>query len=374
MKLSQLHLVNFKNYAEASLAFNEGVTCLLGQNGAGKTNILDSIYYLSFCKSYFNPIDSQNIRHGESLFVVQGKFIDDEGNNEEVYCGFAKGKKKQFKRNKKEYEKLSDHIGKFPAVMISPQDSDLIQEGSDVRRKLLDGIIAQFNKPYLEHILSYQRLLQQRNALLKKFGETRRFDEDALEVYDEQMAPLATSIHNERKQFLEEFVPIFSSIFNDLSHQRETVSLEYSSQLEQKDIRELWKASRDADRHKQYTTSGVHKEDLIFKIGDHPIKRFGSQGQQKTFLIALKLAQYRHLQSKTVTKPMLLLDDIFDKLDGSRVEQLMKHVTQPEFGQVFVTDTSTDRLPNLFEKLGTTINSYEVTGGEIKKTESLIKE
>lgn len=364
MLLTQLHLLNFKNYEDASFEFEDGVTCLLGPNGSGKTNVLDSIYYLSFCKSYFNPVDSQNIRFGSDMFVVQGTFTGESGNTDTVYCGFARGKKKQFKRNKKEYERLSDHIGLFPTVIIAPQDADLIQEGSDVRRKLLDGIIAQFDKTYLEEILNYQRLLQQRNALLKTFNESRRFDEEALAIYDEQMDPLARRIYTSRSTFLSDFIPVFARIFKELSGGREEVSLEYSSQLADATMLELLASRRDMDRSRLHTTAGIHKDDLIFQIMGKPLKRFGSQGQQKTFLLALKLAQFEYLRTITGKKPLLLLDDIFDKLDGQRIEHLMKTVTAEGFGQVFLTDTSLTRLPELLDKLDAPSRVFEVERGE----------
>ncbi len=364
MHLKQLSLVNFKNYPEAEFEFSPQINCLVGNNGEGKTNLLDAIYYLSFCKSYFNPIDRQNIRHDEPFFVIQGTF-DKEEKEEKVYCGLKRNQKKQFKRNKKEYSRLADHIGLFPLVMVSPYDSDLISEGSETRRKFIDSIIAQYDRVYLDNIISYNKVLSQRNALLKKFHEGRYFDPDSLEIWDVQLVDLGTKIHAARKTFLEAFIPVFQKHFDEISGGKETVHLEYKSQLNGGDFATLLAEAVEKDRVLHYSSLGTHKDDLLFKIGEFPIKKFGSQGQQKSYLIALKLAQFEHIKSIKKCTPILLLDDIFDKLDETRAQHLMELVSSNVFGQIFITDTHATRVPELFEHLDINLKRFTIQSGEV---------
>ncbi|HCA83970.1 MAG TPA: DNA replication and repair protein RecF [Flavobacteriales bacterium] len=350
MQLARLSLFSFKNISDLSLEFCPGVNCLLGDNGEGKTNILDAIHYLSFCKSYFNLSDIQNIKHGESFFMVQGLY-EEKGESVEVSCSQKKGQKKRFKRNKKEYDRLSDHIGQIPLVMISPADADLINEGSEVRRKFIDTIISQYDRHYLEQLIDYNKVLAQRNALLKRFGETGSYSQELLEVWDIRLVELARTIHANRHQFLSGFSVLFTRFFRIISGGKEEVTIDYKSDLSEDDFFSVLKRSLPRDRATEYTQVGIHKDDLIFKMGGHPIKRFGSQGQQKSFLIALKIAQYYHLLEVKGKAPILLLDDIFDKLDEHRVSRMMEMVTAPGFGQVFVTDTDREKLPRLLDQL-----------------------
>jgi DNA replication and repair protein RecF len=350
MFLKSLSLIQFKNHEEQQFSFTSGINCLVGENGVGKTNVLDAIYYLTFCKSYFNPIDSQNILHGEGFFVVQGEF-DREGKSEVIHCGLKKGQKKSFKRNKKEYERLADHIGLFPLVMVTPSDTELIHNGSELRRKFIDGVISQFNKSYLDHLLNYNRAVAQRNAFLKRLAEERRTDDATLEVWDMQLEQYGTPIFEARKEFLQGFIPIFQKYYDMLGQGREEVSLDYDSQLTDIALDKLLEENRSKDYRLTYTSVGIHKDDLAFLINGHPLKKFGSQGQQKSFVVALKLAQFDYIKEQKGIKPLILLDDIFDKLDPSRVKALLQLVSEDHFGQIFVTDANKERMNELFDDI-----------------------
>lgn len=346
MYLKNISLVNFKNYTAAELDFCTGINCFTGVNGEGKTNLLDAIHYLSFCKSFFNPIDSQNILHDAPFFMIQGTF-EVEGANEEIYCGQKRSQKKQFKRNKSEYGRLADHIGLFPLVMISPADTDLINEGSESRRKYMDSVIAQFDRAYLEDLINYNKIISQRNALLKRFAETGRFVKDSLEVWDLQMVDFAKRINKKRKSLIDELIPIFQRYYELLSGGREQVQIIYHSDLNYEDFDVVLKAALVKDRAFQYSTVGVHKDDLELKLNGYPVKKYGSQGQQKSYLIAMKLAQYDYIKKIKNVDPLLLLDDIHDKLDEARVKQLMELVSSEHFGQIFITDTHSDRISGI---------------------------
>lgn len=365
MYLKNLQLLNFKNYTEVSIDLSSHINCFLGANGGGKTNLLDAIFYLAFCKSFFNPIDSQIIKESESIMFIQGDFEKD-NKNEKIHLGIKKGQKKQLKRNKKVYAKLADHIGFIPLVMISPSDSLLILEGSEVRRKFLDLIISQYNRNYLENLIQYNKALSQRNRLLKKFMELRQFDEASIEIWDEQLVQYGTPIHEVRREFIRDFMPLFQKHYEYISDNNEAVKLVYQSQLEEEDFEILLKSHREKDRRLTYSTAGIHKDDLIFEISDKPLKKFGSQGQQKTYLLALKLAQAEYLKEIKNVAPILLLDDIYDKLDENRIEKLMDIVQKDWFGQVFITDTHLERLPKLFEQWKTNYKAFNITKGEIK--------
>ena len=347
--LKKLSLVNFKNIASQSFDFQEKINCFVGNNGVGKTNVLDAIYYLSYAKSYFNPIAVQNVKHGESFFVIEGDY-QLKGRSEKIVCSLKKGQKKVLKRNDAPYDKFSDHFGQFPLVIISPADRDLVIEGSDVRRKFIDGVISQQNKTYLQDLIAYNKILSQRNALLKYFAANRTFDADNLNIYNYQLTNLGNRIFEIRKDFLKEFIPIFDEKYRLVSGEKEQVDSVYKSQLFDMDFEALLEKSLDKDKILQYTTSGIHKDDLIFNIGSHPIKKFGSQGQQKSFLIALKLAQFDFIKNHTEIVPILLLDDIFDKLDEDRVMHIIDLVDNDDFGQIFITDTHSDRTENLIQK------------------------
>ena len=361
--LSSLNIVNFKNYQQAELDFSEDINCFTGDNGSGKTNILDAIYYLSFCKSYFNPVDYQNIRHGEDFFVIEGTFEVEE--TETVFCGVKKGQKKTFKRNKKAYERLADHIGNFPCVMVSPYDTELVKEGSSLRRKFIDSIISQYDRVYLDNLINYNKALSQRNNLLKYFFENRTFSEEELSIWDVQLVELGDYLYDKRNEFIEKFSPLFSQYYKIISDDNEEVTVSYQSQLHRGKFADLLTSCRPDDRRRTFSTVGLHKDDLIMKIGDYPIKKFGSQGQQKSLLIAMRLAQFQFIKDVKGYDPILLLDDIFDKLDDSRVKNLLKLVNEGHFGQIFITDTSEERMQRVFEQIGARFNIFNVTKGKV---------
>lgn len=347
MYLSQLKLLDFKNYKDADITFESNVNCLVGDNGMGKTNLLDAIYYLSFCKSYFNPIDSQNIRNGAQLFAIHGTYqIDEE--KVQTSCIFRDGQKKM-RWDGKNCRSFAEHIGRIPLVMVSPSDQQFLLGGSDIRRKFIDGVISQTNHEYLIHLIGYQKTLLQRNKLLKQFGEEHHFDDALLSVWNDQLVQHAVVLYQGRLDFLEIFIPLFEYYYRFLSHQSEQPSLHYISQVECP--AHYCKILQDNLRHDyavQYSTVGPHKDDFDVWIGDFPVRRFGSQGQQKTVTLALKLAQFDYLFKHFGKKPLLLLDDIFDKLDMRRISQLLEMVGGDAFGQVFLTDTQPGRIEQIF--------------------------
>lgn len=349
MHLENISLVNFKNCRQLNLQFTPGVNCFVGHNGAGKTNLLDAIHYLSFCKSYFNSFDNQNIFHTEDMFVIQGQFTRN-GQAEEVYCAQKRNDRKQFKRNKKDYGRLSEHIGLLPVVMISPTDTELILEGSEVRRRFVDSILSQIDAHYLNNLIEYNKALLQRNAMLKRFYETHTWDDTLMAIWDEQLIARGTEIFEKRKEFTEAFTKLFEVVYGEISGSRETASLQYSSQLLEGEFTDLLAKAQNKDRAVLYTTTGIHKDDWVFIKEGHPLKKFASQGQQKSFIIALKIAQFHFLRNHFNAPPILLLDDIFDKLDEERVSYLINMVTGKNFEQVFITDTSFSRMKNLLEK------------------------
>ena len=364
MYLQQLSIINFKNYEEAGLTFSDGVNAFLGNNGAGKTNLLDAIHYLSLCKSYFNPIDSQQIKQGTDFFIITGTFNKND-QVENVAVSVKRNQKKQFKRNKKDYQRLADHIGLLPLVMVSPYDISIIIEGSEERRKFIDNVISQTDNTYLDELINYNKILANRNALLKQIADTGRYDPSLLEVLNEQLIISGNKIFEKRRLFMEAFTPIFNKHYQFLSDNAEQVELIYESQLLNDDFGMLLKKNLERDRVLERTTAGIHKDELQFAIHGMPMKKFGSQGQQKSFLIALKLAQYSFLDQQKGFKPLLLLDDIFDKLDDLRVTKLMQMVSNHDFGQVFITDTSADRVKNIFNTIGVPVKIFEVNSGEI---------
>ena len=373
MYLKKLSLLNFKNYSEADLDFSNRVNCITGNNGEGKTNILDAIHYLSSCKSFFNPIDSQNILHDAPFFMIQGIF-DLNNNEEEIYCGLKKNQKKQFKRNKKEYQRLADHIGLFPLVMISPADSELISEGSESRRRFIDSVIAQYDKEYLDSLIHYNKVLSQRNALLKQLSKKGAFDKQSLEIWDVQLVEHAIKIHAKRKDFVDKFVPIFQKYYELISGGKEKVNIDYTSHLNEGDFSVKLEKAIERDRILEHTTVGIHKDDLEFLIDGHSLKKYASQGQQKSFLIALKLAQFDFIKSIKNTTPILLLDDIYDRLDDLRIKQLMELVCSNNFGQLFITDTHPTRLANLFKASNVNYKIFSIDSGkavEAKKQKNL---
>lgn len=364
MYIKDLRLTNFKNYHEANLSFTDKINCFIGANGAGKTNLLDAIHYLSFCKSYFNPIDSQNIRHGEDFFAIHGIYLKNGNENTgKISCVQKRNQRKQFMLNGKEYDRLADHIGSYPLVMISPYDRDLINEGSEARRKYVDSVISQFDKLYLDNLINYNKALYQRNSLLKEFAERRYFDRNLIEVWDGQLIKYGTAIHQKRRDFIRDFLPVFNQYFSIISGGRETVSIDYDSQLHLQEFNQILLESIEKDKAMRYTTAGIHKDDLIFKIDAYPVKRFGSQGQQKSFVIAIKLAQFEYTRNVKGFKPILLFDDIFDKLDENRVTQLVQLVSNDSFGQVFISDTQYDRINKLTASLPIAYQIWEIEAG-----------
>ena len=350
------------------MSFSDNLNCFLGLNGQGKTNILDAIYYLSFTKSAYNAIDSQNIHHDEDMAMVQGKYLDGE-NEEIVSCGLKRGVKKQFRRGKKDYKRLFDHIGLIPLVMVSPQDSELVAEGSDERRRFMDGVISQYNKAYLEHLTQYNALLKQRNTLLKQHENTNLNDLPValFDVLEMQMVQYAETIYDERVKFIEQFTPYFQKVYCAISGDKEQVSLGYVSQLHERDLMEALARTRSRDLLLGWTSQGIHKDELEMKLGDYPLKRVGSQGQQKSYLLAMKLGQALYLSSihEGEKKPILLLDDIFDKLDSERVKRIVQLVVGEQFGQIFITDTDRQHLSSFLTVHRDNAKLFMVNDGEI---------
>ncbi|MFK5982940.1 MAG: DNA replication/repair protein RecF [Flavobacteriaceae bacterium] len=359
MTLENLSLLNYKNFETVSFQFDPKINCLVGNNGVGKTNVLDAIYHLSFGKSYFNPITSQNIKHGEAFFVVEGNYNKEE-REEKIIVSAKQGHKKIIKRNGKPYPRFSEHIGFLPLVIISPADRDLIIEGSETRRKFVDGVISQGDSNYLHTLLNYNKVLAQRNSLLKYFAVNHTHNQETLDIYNLQMHDLGTTIYEKRTEFLKEFMPIFLKRYQSISNSKETVNLLYKSQLDEKELLVLLQENAQKDKFSQYSNFGIHKDDLLFEIEGHPIKKFGSQGQQKSYLIALKLAQFDFIKTQSKVNPILLMDDIFDKLDESRVEQIISLVKNEDFGQLFISDTHSDRTENVIKKIHQTYKMFRL--------------
>ena len=363
MILKNISIINYKNIKGANLDLSPKINCLIGHNGMGKTNFLDAIYYLSFCRSTNLPIDSQIITHDENFFMLEGNYENDNGDVENIYCGMKRGTKKHFKRNKKEYKRLSQHIGLIPLIFVSPSDVSLIEGGSEERRKLMDVVISQYDHSYIEALANYNKALQQRNALLKMEADP---DPMLMELWEQQMAQNGEILFAKRQAFVCELVPIFQQIYQHISGNQEKVDLQYSSHCTRGPLLEVIQRDRFKDRAVGYSLHGVHRDDLEFLLGDYQMKREGSQGQNKTFVIALKLAQFSFLQ-RTVsnTTPLLLLDDIFDKLDAQRVEAIVQLVSGDNFGQIFITDTNRDHLDQILRRLNGDYKLFYVENGEI---------
>lgn len=358
LALKSLHLVNFKNHQETRFDFDSRINCITGVNGSGKTNVLEAIYYLSYCKGYFNPQDAQNILHGAEFFSIRGQF--DKNGPVAVSCGVQRGQRKRFKKDDKEYERLADHIGAFPAVIISPYDVDLIREGSEERRKFVDMVISLDDRDYLNTIIEYNRALNQRNNLLKHFWANKSMDRIQLGLWNEQLCHLGGKVHARRAAFFEEFRPIFQSIQSAVSLGRDEADIHYRSQLSEGEMLPQLEAALDREMARHHTLVGTHKDDMLMTVNGHPVKKFGSQGQQKTFLIALKLAQFHFIKERTGLKPLLLLDDVFDKIDDERVAYMVDLVSQDTFGQIFITDTSTERMERVLARVGEEYNTIEL--------------
>jgi len=355
MHLARLEMTNFKNYEEAALDFSPGFNCFVGNNGVGKTNILDAVHYLSMTKSFFNSSDTLSIRHGEDYFMIRGTFVTDD-NSDELHCAFQKQKQKVFRLNGKEYQRMSDHVGKFPVVMLSPADSTLITGSSEERRRFLNMIISQYDPRYLEAHVRYNKALMQRNRILREGGSNAGL----LEIYDEQMAQEAELIYQSRRKLTENLLPLFRSYYEKISGGVEKVSIRYRSHLGGGDYLQQLASSRERDYALQYTTTGIHRDDLAFEIEGHSARTTASQGQQRSFIVALKLAKFGLISSMNGFAPALLLDDIFDKFDQTRVEEIIRLVGSGEFGQVFITDTQQERIHRILDNTGVDFRLYRI--------------
>ncbi|MBC8003857.1 MAG: DNA replication/repair protein RecF [Verrucomicrobia bacterium] len=365
MYIQELSLVNFKNIEQADFKFTDGLNCFIGNNGAGKTNLMDAIYYLSFCKSFLNPVDAQNIRFDEDYFMIQGKYsrLDSE---EVIYCGLKRNQKKIFKRNQKDYKKLSEHIGLLPVIIITPFDINLISGGSEERRRFIDSVISQYDAVYLDNLIRYNRALQQRNNLLKQMAGRTPFHVELVEIWDDQLVKYGRMIHQERLAFINKLKPVFQQYYQLISGGKEIVELRLHSDLLTNDFEQLLKDTLSRDRMLQYTSTGIHKDDFEFELAGYPIKKFGSQGQKKTYLVALKLAQFDFMKEISGITPILLLDDIFDKLDTNRVEQIVKLVADDHFGQIFITDTNREHLDAMIARLDAESRIFNISDGQVK--------
>lgn len=366
MYLKNLALTNFKNYELNELEFSPKINCFVGNNGVGKTNILDAIHYLSLTKSFFNSIDSISIRHGEDYFIIQGTFVRD-NEEDQIYCAFQKQKQKLLKRNGKEYQKLSDHVGRYPVVMISPADSALITEGSEDRRKFMNKIISQYSAEYLDSVLKYSKALQQRNKLLKDIASSGKIDNDILSIWDAQLVRYGNYVYGEREILVNELIPVFQEYYSLISSGKESVRLKYRSHLSEGSFTDALVSSLTKDRYLEYTTVGIHKDDLLLEMDDFPVKSLGSQGQQKSYLVALKLAKFDYIKRKAGFSPILLLDDIFDKFDAERVEQIIRLVGNQRFGQIFITDTHQSRLQDILSSHKTDYRLFRIADNGIEE-------
>ena len=367
MILRSLSLVNYKNIKAANIVFSPKINCFIGNNGVGKTNLLDAICYLSFCKSTLTKADSSIINHTQNFSIIEGNYIDEHGEDLQIYCGLQRGSKKHFKRNKKEYKRLSQHLGLIPLIFVTPADSSIISEGSDERRKLMDVLLSQLDATYIDALSKYNKALNQRNSIKKKDGEP---DLLLLDVLENQMAYNGELIFSKRKSLINEFIPVFDRIFHLLSGTQEHSVIKYVSHCQRGPLLEIIQKGRQKDLIMGYSLYGIHRDDLEFFLDDYPLKREGSQGQSKTFLLALKLSQFYFLkQTCSKTTPLLLLDDIFDKLDSLRVERLVHLVSSEEFGQIFMTDTNRDHLDKILKQCKKPYKIFSVDNGIITDKE-----
>lgn len=360
MILKKLQVHQFKNYTDRTFSFSPKINCFVGKNGIGKTNVLEAIHYMALTKGFANSLDKHNIQFNKNYFILEA-IIENNDKEDKVSCIVNVGRKKKLKKNEADIPKIADYIGYLPLVMISPYDRDLITESADSRRKYIDSILSQVDKVYLNTLIAYNKTLQQRNTLLKYFAKNHCFDKSQLDVYNYQLKDYASFIFNKRKQYVEEIKDRFKKQYALISNGSENVDITYKSQLFVATLDILLDQNLDKDRILQHTSTGIHRDDLIFTINDNPVKRFGSQGQQKSLLIALKLAQYDYLKQQSGIKPLLLLDDVFDKLDQYRVKAIIDLVNSDYFGQIFITDTHKDRIENLLSKLEVDSNLVELS-------------
>ncbi|AEE53387.1 DNA replication/repair protein RecF [Haliscomenobacter hydrossis] len=364
MYLERIALANFKNYENQKLDCSPRLNCLVGNNGMGKTNLLDAIYYLCMAKSHFNLTDNAIARHHEAFFRLEGHFVL-HGKKEKIVAKVMPRKLKELERNDVAYAKLAEHIGLLPVVFIGPDDIQLIREGSEERRRFLDNTLSQLDQRYLYELIAYNKVLHQRNALLKNLAERSGGNLSLLDVYDEQLIDPALYVLEQRAKFAQKFTAIFQSTHQYISGRGEEVQLTYESQLLENDLGDLLANSRQRDLALQRTTKGIHRDDLVFSLGEHPLKKFGSQGQLKSFLLALKLAQYEMLRQNKAVPPILLLDDLFDKLDAQRVTHLLRLLTEGQFGQIFITDTHETRIAEIVAQFGVEYRRFVVEDGKI---------
>lgn len=374
MILRKLSILNYKNISEATLELSPKMNCFIGHNGVGKTNLLDAVYYLSFCRSASNPVDSQVIRHDAPFCMIEGVYTehsdsadvsDGSDYSEIISVGMKRGVKKHFKRNKKEYKRLSEHIGLIPLVLVSPSDTLLIEGVSEERRRLMDMVIAQYDRQYIEHLNRYNTALTQRNTLLRKAEEVP-YDPALMQIWEEQMAFEGEHLYHCRQAFVDELTPVFQEYYQQISQHREEVSLHYVSHCQRGALLDVIQRDRMKDLAVGYSLHGVHRDDLEFSLAGHQMKREGSQGQNKTYVIALKLAQFEFLKrTASKTTPLLLLDDIFDKLDADRVEQIVRLVSSDNFGQIFITDTNRDHLDKILRSSALDYKIFHVEDGVV---------
>lgn len=364
MFLEALRLYNFKNYEEVEIKLDPKINCFLGKNGSGKTNLLDAIHYLAFTKSAINPTDSQNIRFEQNQFLIKGRFLI-EGRNKEVVCVYQQGLKKIMREDDQDYLKFSDHVGKYPIVLITPQDIELIWGGGEQRRRFFDTLLSQLDRFYLESLIIYNHQIKQRNSLLRKFSESGNIDEELLSSYDDRICSAGNYIHQSRRILLQEFTPKFKSHYRFISQESEDIEIEYRSDLNQEDFATQLKNHIQRDILLQRTTCGIHRDDFLFLLNKGELKKFGSQGQQKSFLISLKLGEFQTIAEKKGLKPVLLLDDIFDKLDDDRIHHLMKLVAKGMFGQLFITDARSDRSRSILKAAGISAKIFVVENGNL---------
>ena len=360
MVLRDISLIGFKNISDDRLALSDGINCFVGDNGAGKTNLLDAVHCLSMAKSMLTMTDSQSVRHGDEFFVLDGCFVADDGRQEQVCCSYSRRSGKTLKRNGKEYERLSDHVGAFPIVVVSPADSALISDSADERRRYLNSFISQIDKAYLTALIRYNAALAERNKLLKTQPE-----QAMIEIYDRLLCQSGEPIHTRRREIIDQMKPLVENYYALLCEERETIGIEYRSELSERPLSELLETSLQRDLVNRFTTCGIHRDDMVLSIGGYPLRKYGSQGQQKSFLIALKLAQYAIVAAERGEKPILLLDDLFDKLDASRVEQLIRLVRGETFGQILITDCNPTRLRSILDEAGGDYALFAVGDGQV---------
>lgn len=364
MHLKNLKLLQFKNYAKANLQFSPEINCMVGKNGSGKTNILDAIHYLCLTKSAINGVDALAIMHNQEFFSVIGDF-EREGKDLEVRCLFEAGKKKQVLQNGSLIEKMSEHVGLLPIVMIAPDDTRLISDGSEERRRFFDSMLCQLDRSYMDQLMRYQHFLKQRNALIKQFAEKGKWNEDLLEPYNRELIAGSNVLGAKRQSFVKEYEPLLKEYYKVISEAQESIDIVYETHSLDEDFEAQFRAATSKDFLLKRSTMGIHKDDFVFQISDFPLKKFGSQGQQKSFLIALKLAQFSIFFSHLNIKPILLLDDIFDKLDDGRIEKLMNLVADHAFGQLFITDARPERSREILQKMDAECKFFEVNHGNV---------